>query len=275
MLNKMTPKYRLKLFLLIALSLLLLVACNGNGENTQTNDEVAQVTAEPTSKPTNTVEPTATATDVPTETPLPTATATATETATPTETPTPTETATPTATATPTETPTPSKTPTPANTATPANTLTPTPAPTLDVVTLYYRSNPNEILGTFPVKVFDANALYNNMVRMRNSLYTMRDNLDASRSGDATACNAYKGAYESIKASGVFYDEVPADWAEIDLYYFLSFVYSLDRTRPAYLSCRDAGQVDEFNYGLALSAINDTLSLLEPTVGAAASKLGL
>jgi hypothetical protein len=73
--------------------------------------------------------------------------------------------------------------------------------------------------------------------------------------------------------SGVFYDDVPADWQEIDFYYFLGFVYALDRTRPAYLSCVNAGRVDDFNYSLAQQTIDETLSLINPTVDAAAAKL--
>jgi hypothetical protein len=261
----------------LLLLLLVSVSCGPSDEEVmQTAEAIVQLTeeAKPTNTPvpTNTPEPTATAT--PTETPTPTYTATPTETPTPTETATPTETPTPTDTPTPTETPTPENTPTPAKTNTPAPTPTKTPAPVVDYITLYYVSNPNDILGVFPVVPFDANALYNNMVRVRNSLYTMRNNLDAAKAADATACAAYVGAYNTILNSGVFYDEVPGDWEEIHVYYLASFIYSLDRTRPAFLSCRDSGKIDDFNYGLALAAINDTLSLLEPTVNAAAIKVG-
>lgn len=268
---------------LLLLLMVVAVSCGPSEEEVQqTVAAVVQLTedAQPTATPlpTETPEPTATAT--PTETPTPTNTATPTETPTPTETATPTDTPLPTETPTPSETPTPENSPTPVNTATPVRTNTPappptnTPAPVVDNVTLYYVSNPNDILGVFPVVPFDANALYNSMLRVRNSLYTMRNNIDAAKGGDTTACAAYVGAYNNILNSGTFYDEVPGDWEEIDAYYVISFIYALDRTRPAYLSCRDAGNIDDFNYSLALTAINNTLSLLEPTVNAAAIKVG-
>lgn len=280
------PASRLTRWLLIGSLLLVLLAAVGCGpseeEMEQTVVAVAQLTeeAKPTATPLPTETPEPTDTSTPTDTPTPTNTATPTETPTPTETATPTETPLPTETPTPSETPTPENTPTPVNTATPVRTNTPappptnTPAPVVDTITLYYASNPNDILGTFPVVPFDANALYDGMVRARNSLYTMRNNLDAAKTGDVNACNAYVGAYNNILYSGTFYDEVPGDWEEIHAYYVISFIYSLDRTRPAFLSCRDAGKIDDFNYSLALTAINDTLSLLEPTVNAAAVKVG-
>jgi hypothetical protein len=111
------------------------------------------------------------------------------------------------------------------------------------------------------------------MLSMRESLHTMQGSLDGAHSGDANACSAYVGAYNNILYSGVFYEEVPADWEDIDFAYFLSFVYSLDRTRPAFLSCVNAGRVDDFNYSLAMQTINETLSiLLDPAIDAAATK---
>jgi hypothetical protein len=216
----------------------------------------------PTALPTETPSPSPTFTSTPTDTPTPTATATATA----TETPTPLPTDTPTPTSTPTDTPTPRPTLPPQPTATAT-------AEELDEIVLYYISDPNEILGVFPVRTFDANSLYNNMVRIRQSLQTMMANIDGAKSGDANACNAYVGAYNNILYSGVFYEEVPPDWEEIDWAYYLSFVYSLDRTRPAYLSCVNAGQVDNFNYGLAVQTLNETYNFLSPYVDAAAAKL--
>jgi hypothetical protein len=198
----------------------------------------------------------------------------------PLNTATPTSTPEPSPTAVPTETPSPSPTftSTPTDTPTPRPTLPPQPTATataeeLDEIVLYYISDPNEILGVFPVRTFDANSLYNNMVRIRQSLQTMMANIDGAKSGDANACNAYVGAYNNILYSGVFYEEVPPDWEEIDWAYYLSFVYSLDRTRPAYLSCVNAGQVDNFNYGLAVQTLNETYNFLSPYVDAAAAKL--
>lgn len=166
------------------------------------------------------------------------------------------------------------------HTPTPAPTVpTSTPEPTAtseapEYITLYYASNPSDILGVFPVRPFDGDALYNNMVRIRNGLYTMRDALPGAKEGDTAACSSYTAAYNSILNSGVVYDDVPPDWDEIDFYYVLSFIYSLDRTRPAYLSCVDSGRIDDFNFGLATQAIDQTLNLLNPTIGAAGGKLG-
>jgi hypothetical protein len=123
------------------------------------------------------------------------------------------------------------------------------------------------------VRLFDADAIYANMLSMRESLHTMQGSLDGAHSGDANACGAYVSAYNNILYAGVFYEEVPADWEDIDFAYFLSFVYSLDRTRPAFLSCVNAGRVDDFNYSLAMQTINETLSiLLDPAIDAAATK---
>ena len=275
----LAPNLRVRVFLL---GLLLLVAglMIGCGEAEPTPTAVALATAvPPTATATHTPPPTATPTDVPTETPSPTPTET------PTETPSPTATATATATHTPT--PTPSNTPEPTETPTPVNTPTntpipptltpavppsPSPAPTVETVTVYYISNPNDILGVFPVRPFDAAALKNNMNRMRQSLLTMQGNIDGARNGDATACNNYVAAYDSIRFSGVFYEDVPGDWQNIDTVYFISFIYSLDRTRPAYLSCKDAGTVDQFNYGLAVQTLNETLAFLTPAINEAAGK---
>ena len=116
--------------------------------------------------------------------------------------------------------------------------------------------------------------MYNNMLSMRQSLNTMQGSLGGARSGDINACNAYIGAYNAILYAGVFYEKVPGDWENIDLSYFLAFVYSLDRTRPAYLSCVNAGRVDDFNHNLAVQTIDETLNfLLNPAIDAAASKL--
>lgn len=78
--------------------------------------------------------------------------------------------------------------------------------------------------------------------------------------------------YNNILYSGVFYNDVPGDWEEIDAYYVLAFVYSLDRTRPAYLSCVNSGTVGPFNYSLAVQTINTTREFLNPVVAAAAAK---
>jgi hypothetical protein len=115
--------------------------------------------------------------------------------------------------------------------------------------------------------------MYNNMLNMRQSLYTMQGALGGALNGDANACMTYVGAYNTILNSGVFYDEVPDDWTHIDLAYVLSFIFSLDRTRPAYLSCVDSGRVDSFNHDLAYQTINQTLEFLNPYIDEAASKL--
>ncbi|MGC9396822.1 MAG: hypothetical protein ACP5J4_18410 [Anaerolineae bacterium] len=224
-----------------------------------------------------TFTPTATATPTSTNTPTSTPTATPTATTTPTNTPTPT--LTPSPTNTPTETPIPTDTPTPTQTPTPRPTSPPEPTATTaaessddDYVTIYYQSNPNEVLGVFPVQPFDGKALYDNMVRMQQSINAMRNALDGAVNGDAASCATYTQSYEAILNSGVFYDDVPEDWKDIDLAYVLSFIYSLDRTRPAYLSCVNSGIVDTFNMSLAMSAMDDTLSLLNPATAAAAAK---
>ena len=253
---------------------LLLVACGDSQGSAPT--AVAEVvpqetaTSPPTATPAPTDTPTPTSTPTPTDTPTPTPTDTPTP--TPTDTPTPTNTPTPTETPLPTDTPTPANTPTPVNTPVPAATATPEQ---IDTITVYYRSNPNEILGVFPVYPFNGQQLYNRMVRMRNSLNTMRGALDGARDGNAEACTAYNNAYNNILYSGVFYDDVPGDWENIDFVYFISFIYSLDRTRPAHLSCANAGQVDSFNHGLALQAIQQVLEILNPAIQQAAVKPGI
>ena len=236
------------------------------------HDIFATQTAQaPTFTPTATTTPTATNTPTATPTETPTATATPTDTPTPTLTPSPTN--------TPTETPVPTDTPTPTLTPTPKPTSPPQPTATAtaefsgsDFVTTYYRSNPNEVLGVFPERPFDGKALYDNMVRMQQSINAMLSALDGAGKGDAASCATYTQSYESILNSGVFYSDVPGDWQDIDLAYVLSFIYSLDRTRPAYLSCINSGMVDSFNLILAMQAMNDTLSLLNPATAAAAAK---
>ena len=246
------------------LLLFLVAACS------QAAEEVAVVNTATPEAPTDV--PTEIPTELPTETPTEIPTETPTE--LPTETPTeiPTETPTELPTETPTEIPTETNTPLPTNIPAPVNTSTPEPPATPDVVTLYYVSNPNDILGTFPVRPFDAAGIKQNMNTIRNSLTTMRNNLDGAKNGDVAACTAYVNAYNNTLYSGVFYDPVPVDWQEIDEIYYISFIYSLDRTRPAYLSCVNSGKVDDFNYGLALQSINQTLNFLEPGINAASVK---
>jgi len=236
------------------------------------HDIFATQTAQaPTFTPTATATPTSTNTPTATPTETPTATATPTETPTPTLTPSPTNT--PTETPVPTDTPTPTETPTPKPTSPPQPTTPPTAdASANDYVTIYYRSNPNEVLGVFPERPFDGKALYDNMVRMQQSINAMRNALDGAGRGDAASCATYVQSYEAILNSGVFYSDVPGDWQDIDFAYVLSFIYSLDRTRPAYLSCINSGMVDSFNLGLAMTAMDNTLSLLNPATAAAAAK---
>lgn len=178
----------------------------------------------------------------------------------------------------------PPPTPTPAPTSAAPEPTAPTPpesqaeeeseeeSETFDTVVIYYLSNPSEILGVFPVRPFDPAEALSKMQLVRGSLYTMRDALPGARSADAAACATYVGAYDNILYSGVYYDPVPPEWQDIDGAYYLSFVYALDRTRPAYLSCLNAGHVDDFNAGLAEQSIAQALSVLEPAINAAASR---
>lgn len=254
--------------LIVALLLLWVGAACGGEDPTPTPTAVAQVVEEPTETP---VPPTDT--PAPTDTPEPTETPAPTDTPTPTDTPVPTDTPEPTATPTevPTETATPTKTPVPVtNTpAPPAATATPEVSEEPEMITVYYISNPNDILGVFPELPFDAAGLKSNMNNIYYSLQTMRANIDGAKAGDAASCTSYVSAYNNILYSGVFYKDVPGDWQEIDFVYFLSFIYSLDRTRPAYLSCVNAGKVDDFNYGLAVTAINDTITFMTPALNSA------
>ena len=270
-----------RLYLLVLLFLSLALAACGQDEPQET---AALPTAIP---PTNTTEPTATNT----ATPEPTATNTATPEPTATSTATPEPTATNTATPEPTDTPEPTATATntPAPTAVPvtatAVSASPTPSgdngggegegsedETPDSITLYYISNPSDILGTFPVQPFDADAIRSDLYGMQQALNTMRSNLDGAKAGDAAACAAYVQGYNNILYGTRFFDEVPANWQDIDSLYVLLFIYSLDRTRPAYLSCANSGRIDHFNYSLAYTTINDTLEVLNPTVQSAASR---
>lgn len=277
MLTRFTSPFAV--FLVVTGMLLALAGCRQGSEQpaatavAAATDVAVTETAAATDTPSPTDTPEPTDTPAPTDTATPTATATATATSTPTETPEPTETPTPTDTPEPTATPLPpTNTPVPV-TNTPAPTATPAETATPDFVTVYYISNPNDILGVFPLRPFDARGMYNNMLLIRGSLGTMRDALPGTKNGDANACNSYTGAYNGILNAGIFYDEVPDDWEDVDFAYFLSFIYSLDRTRPAYLSCVDAGRVDEFNHNLALQTIEETLSFLNPYIDAAAARL--
>jgi uncharacterized protein YraI len=143
---------------------------------------------------------------------------------------------------------------------------------TIDTMIIYYISNPNDILGVFPVRPFDPAEALAKMQIIRGALYTMRDALPGARAGDATACANYADAYNNVLYSGVYYDPVPPEWQDIDGAYYLSFIYALDRTRPAFLSCIDSGHVDDFNAGLAEQSISQTLSLLEPAINEAAAR---
>ncbi len=276
---------RVFIVLVCLLALIVLLACESEEKrNAQATEIAASIFATQTAQA-PTVTPTGTATATPTETPIPTSTATptptptATHTATPepthTATPEPTHTATPepTYTATPEATATATSTPLPPPTATP--TITPTPTATLEPVTLWYRSNPNDVLGTFPAYYFDAQALYKNMVKLQEALPVLQGALSGALNGDAGACQSYIDAYDAIMNSGVFYEDVPGDWEDIDLRYVLSFIYSLDRTRPAYLSCKNSGKVDQFNHNLAWQAIDLTNQVLGPGITAAKAKLGI
>lgn len=255
-----------------------LVACGGDSAATPVAEVVEVEPSDTPIPPTDTPMPTDT--PAPTDTPQPTNTAIPTDTPEPTATPTatPTDTPEPTATPTATDTPEPTNTPTPRATSTIGATATPSPTATSEVeatpefVTVYYISNPNDILGVFPVREFDADDLRSQMNTIQFALNTMRSNLDAAKAGDATACANYVSAYNNVLYSGVFFDPVPPDWQDIDYIYFLSFIYALDRTRPAYLACVNGGAMGDFNFGLAYTAIEDTLSILNPAIISANSR---
>ena len=169
----------------------------------------------------------------------------------------------------PTDTPTPTETPLPTSTPLPPPaTVEPTP----DNITLFYISNPDDILGTFPVRPFDKVALYNNMLNIRNSLNGLQGALSGIGSGDPTACQTYIDTYNNLLYSGVFYDDAPPDWEGLAFAYEISFIFSLDRTRPAYISCVDSGQVDTFNSNLAITTIIQTIEFLTPHIDEAAAK---
>lgn len=141
-------------------------------------------------------------------------------------------------------------------------------------VELYYVSNPNELLGVFPEQPFDADLLYTNMVTIQSALGRMQGALAGALAGDAAACATYIQAYDSVYYSGVFFTDVPGDWTNQDFVYVISFIYALDRTRPAYLSCVNAGRVDQFNHDLAYGSINETLQFMNPTLAEVAARLG-
>lgn len=144
-----------------------------------------------------------------------------------------------------------------------------------EFITVFYLSNPNEILGEFPVRTFDAEEFYTNLILLRAGLEVMKNNLDGALRGDAEACETYAGAYLLILLSGVFYVDVPPQWQDADARYFLSFIYALDRTRPAFLSCLNAGRVDSFNYGLAMESIYDAIAVVDPAIQNAEQLLGI
>ena len=77
--------------------------------------------------------------------------------------------------------------------------------------------------------------MYSNMLNIQSALNTMKGQLDGIRNGDGAACDAYVSTYNNLLFSGVFYDEVPADWDDLAIGYEISFIFALDRTRPAYL----------------------------------------
>ncbi|MGB1249274.1 MAG: hypothetical protein ACPG8W_01465 [Candidatus Promineifilaceae bacterium] len=143
----------------------------------------------------------------------------------------------------------------------------------IDFITIYYVSDPNEIIGVFPVILFNAELMTASMIFNWVNLNIMRDNLNNAASGDQAACDLYEDSYEAIKETAIFFVGIPGDWAELDLIYFNTFISSLDRTRPAYLSCFDAGRIDDFNRDLARLNIDETLPVMENAIKAALAKL--
>lgn len=144
----------------------------------------------------------------------------------------------------------------------------------IDFITLFYVSNPDDILGVFPVVFFDAELLYARMVYNQFQLNKMKSNIDGALAADQAACDRFEDGYESIKDKGLFFVDIPQDWQDLDAIYFLTFIVTLDGTRPAYLSCFDSGSVASFNYGLAVTTINDVLNVLDPSVDEAGRRLG-
>jgi hypothetical protein len=116
--------------------------------------------------------------------------------------------------------------------------------------------------------------MYGHMINMGESLSTMQAALDSAHKGDQNSCSTYVEAYDVILAAGTFYEDVPGDWEDIHFRYLICFIYSLDRTRPAYLSCKESSRVDDFNYSLAWRTIDEVWTVLNPAIDAAASKLG-
>jgi hypothetical protein len=259
--------YRRFFSIVLAVGLLavVLVACQTDGPN-----EEAFVPPTATTQPTYT--PLATYTALPTYTlpapqePLPTYTALPTYTPYPSPTVVPEDTATPTATATNT----PTVTPTPDGTTTSQVGAT----PTYEIFILYYESDPTEVLGVFLIKPFNGQELYEVMTNARDQLAVMQDVIFLTED-DPLACATYIAAYNSIRDSGVVYDQVPGTWVEVYRLYVPAFIMSLDRTRPAYLSCVQTGQVSPFNASLASTTIEQALQMWKPAIDGAEDRLGL
>ena len=143
----------------------------------------------------------------------------------------------------------------------------------IDYVTADYVSN-NEVIGVFPVVRFDANLMMTRMRFNQHNLYVMRSRLEGASRGDQAACDQYEDAYEAIKETAIFFVDIPAEWQDLDSRYYVTFLFTLDRTRVAYLSCFDSGYINGQNVSFAYEAIDDTLEVLNPAILEAANKLG-
>jgi hypothetical protein len=144
-----------------------------------------------------------------------------------------------------------------------------------DYVVVYYLSNPDEILGVFPILDFDAEWLYNDMLWMKEGIDMMLGALDGASRGDRAACGHFLHGYEMVFDSGAWYENVPAEWAEADARFYTALIWTLDRTRPAAISCDEAGRVDPFNYGLAMQSLHQAQNVLNPAIAIAEALLGV
>ncbi len=121
---------------------------------------------------------------------------------------------------------------------------------------------------------FDANALYDSMLRARSDMEQIGGMLDRLIRQGNESCESYMNWYTELVTSPV-YDGVPADWGGPYGDYIWAVEHALEKCDPLTTLCQgEGGAVTGLNYGVARIGINESMARIGPAIDTAAALLG-
>lgn len=161
---------------------------------------------------------------------------------------------------------------------TPSGTPGPTASATI-AVTATVQSG-TEVTGTPaavrpPRVAFNAQALYDNMIALQNTLVQIGGVLDRRTADVQIECEAYIPYYHQVITIQT-YRNVPENWVRNHNLYVNSANNALDTNRAIYLQCLEGGgQISSFNFRNARNGIDFSLERLRIGILAAEEMLGI